>query len=217
MPKKNYAFGHIHQPSLFNSQDLATGVQERLDKLDAIFSSAMTGIRSIKTDGMLTTKGMQSALSDLQTEVRKELKHWESRLGDFAEQIRQLKEKMQPTRHHRDDIAWQLELREIRDHVRQLDPLDQEAFVRQAAEEGRHQILEAVEHSPIPFRFATKGLIDKIVAQQLAGLYPDEAAKLADLRTAQETAGSALKSVHAELGKQGLQTRGDALTGAEAE
>ncbi len=216
MPKKLYPWGHVHTPTLFNSEDMAEGARERTDKLDGIFNSATTRIKAIKTDGMLTTKGMQSAFADLRVEIQKELNGWQSALGDYADQIRQLKEAMAPTRHRRDDIAWQLELREIRDYFRTLDPLDQEAFYRQAAEEGTDQILEAIEHSPLPFRFATKNLIDKISTQRLERQYPEQAAKLADLLTAQETAGSALKSVRAELAAQGIETRGEDPTVADA-
>lgn len=216
MPKKNYAFGHIHQPALFKSQDLAEGVQGRLDKLEGIFNSTMTRIKTVKTDGMLTTKGMQSALGELRMEVSRELEGWDSALWDFSEQIRQVKESMEPQRHRRDDIVWQLELREVRDHVRKLDALEQEAFYRQAAEEGNDQILEAIEHAPIPFTFATKGLVAKITSQRLARLHPEQAAKLADLQTAQETATSALKSVRAELAAQGIETRGEGLSQADA-
>lgn len=216
MPKKSYAFGHIHQPALFKSTELAEGVRNRLDQLDEIYNTAMTKLKAVTTSGEFTTRGQEKAVAELTVELRRELDDWKVVLRKYADNARQVRESMEPKRHRRDDIAWQLELREIRDYVRTLDPVDQEAFYRQAADEGHDQILEAIEFSPIPFRFATQGLVDKISLVRLERQYPEQAAKLGDLRVAQETASSALKSVQAELSKQGVEVAGDPLSDALA-
>jgi hypothetical protein len=116
---------------------------------------------------------------------------------------------MQPTEHRRDDVVYALEQREIRDYLRQLDPLELESFVREAAANGDDRILSAVSNSPISFKLATAGLINKIASQRLEAQYPTEAGKMKDLMLAQEQVGSALKSVHAELARVGLERLGE--------
>jgi hypothetical protein len=206
----------MHQPALFKSGDLATGVMERLDKLDALFGSAKSKIETIRNSGTFTTKGKQAAIADLKLEIDRDLKDWFAVEKGYADQIRQLREAMQPTEHRRDDVVYALEQREIRDYLRQLDPLDLEAFVREAAETGNDKVLSAVTNSPIPFRLATAGLINKIENQRLEQAHPEQAAKVKDLLTAQEQVGSALKSVHAELAREGLEIDGQALSLSDA-
>ena len=57
---------------------------------------------------------------------------------------------------------------------------------------------------------AYKGLIDKIRFQRLVTQYPEQAARLHDLRTASKQADSALNSVRASLRKSGVEILGDA-------
>lgn len=63
--KKMYTFSHFHQPRLYASQDLARGVRKALDELDAIFISAMSKIKVIKSSAEFTQKGKQAALGEL--------------------------------------------------------------------------------------------------------------------------------------------------------
>jgi hypothetical protein len=209
MPKKNYSFGHIHEPGLFRSDDLAAGVQEKLEKLEAIFVNAKSQTETIRNSGEFTAKGKQNAIAELRKELEKQLRDWHSFVKHYDDQIGQLKNSMQPTEHRRDDVVYALEQREIRDYLRQLDPLELESFVREAAANGDDRILSAVSNSPISFKLATAGLINKIASQRLEAQYPTEAGKMKDLMLAQEQVGSALKSVHAELARVGLERLGE--------
>ena len=58
--------------------------------------------------------------------------------------------------------------------------------------------------------------MDRVQAARAAMQFPDEAAKLKDLRRAQQEVQSALGSVVHALGKQGLDISGDAHSRAEA-
>ena len=128
-------------------------------------------------------------------------------LEGYADQVDRLEEAVKPKRHPRDDIAYQLELWEIRDHIKSLDSVEQDAFVLVALESGNMQVMEAVRYAPIPFKFASTEMIEKIEARQQAIQHPDETARPADLRLANRETSSAISSVKAVLGQQGLVLR----------
>ena len=100
---------------------------------------------------------------------------------------------------------------EVRDYLRTLDPTDIESRYRVASETGDELFLSAVEESPIPFSFATKGLVEGIRFSRLEKAYPVQAAKLADLRIGKANVISALKSVQNDLAKQNLNVVPDEL------
>ena len=154
MTKKLYEFAHIHQPTLFASEDVARGVEKKLDALDAIHRTALVSVTSTRESNELTAKGKQSALEELQAEVVKKVRDWQKANQHYSDYASQLVQEMKPKRHSRDDIVWELQQREIRDHFRTLDRIEQEAVYRAAAAEGNDQFLEAIEHSPLPFKFS---------------------------------------------------------------
>ena len=161
MGKKLYQFAYLHQPRLFASEDIARGVEKKLDALDDIHRSALASVTSIRGSNELTNKGKQAALAELEAEIVKKTKEWQQANGHYADYAKQLENEMQPKRHRQDDMVYESRQREIRDHFHKLDPLDQEAMYRIAAEEGNDQFLEAIEHSPWPIQFSTQAQIDK--------------------------------------------------------
>ena len=84
----------------------------------------------------------------------------------------------------------------------------QEAAHREAAISGNDLLLDAIETSPIPLKFATQALIDKIRFQRLETQYPKQAARLHDLQTASQQVDSALNAVRASLRKHSLEIVG---------
>ncbi len=210
MAKKLYEFAHLHQPRLFASEDIARGVEKKLDALDGIHRTALTSVTSIRESKDLTAKGKQTALKELEAEIVKKTKEWQQGNGHYADYAKQLEKKMQPKRHRQDDQVYESRQREIRDHFHLLDPIMQEAAYRQAAEKGNDQFLEAIEHSPWPIEFSTQAQIDKIRDAQLSRQYPEQAQTLKDVRMAQTQVDSALKSVGADLRKHKLEILGDA-------
>ena len=110
-----------------------------------------------------------------------------------------------------DDTVAEMRQREIRDILRSLDPIDVEAQYLAAAQTGDELFLSAIEESPIPFSFATKGLVDRVRFSRLEKAYPEQATKLADLRTAQSNVSSALKSVTHDLKQQGVEIASEGL------
>jgi hypothetical protein len=214
--RKMYEFAHIHNPSLYKSETMADGVQAHLDDLQKLSDKFAARIAQIRTDRNLTVAGQQDALAKLRADIEKELSDWGAFQKHYVSQIERLESEAQPKRHPKDDAAYELRQREIRDVLRTLDPVDLEARILEAAENGEDELLHAFIHSPVRFRLATADLIAKIQRQQWERQFPNDAASLHDLKQAQQEVQSALGSVRAGLRKQGLETRPDALTGAEA-
>lgn len=91
-----------------------------------------------------------------------------------------------------------------------------EARVLAAAETGDDELLQALTLSPIPFRLATAGLLEKISTQRWEREFPADANKLHDLQRAQGEVLSAPGSVRAELARQGLELRAEDLSVTQA-
>ncbi len=202
-----YQYGHLFKPNAYNSEGIGTGVLSNLDQLDVAHKLAMAEIQKIQSNRNLTSQGKFSAFRALAEKTDESLAELDRTLAGYADQVQHLEEAVKPKRHPRDDIAYQLEMREIRDHIKSLDPLDQDAFILAALESGNLQIMEAVRYAPIPFKFASGEMIEKIQTRQQAIQHPDETARLADLRLANRETSSAISSVKAVLGQQGLVLR----------
>jgi len=205
--KKLYEFTHIHQPTLFTDQDLADGLAKNLDKLETIFLSTRKDAQSISASTDLTRPGKVNQLKDLSAKADRETKEWRASM-DYAEMIRQVEAEMKPIEKRPNDSVGEMQKHEIRDYLRSLDPINQEAMYREAASGGNDLLLSAIEESPIPFVFAAQGLIDKIRFQRLETQYPKQARRLHDLQIASQLADSALNSVRADLAKSGLKITG---------
>ena len=205
--KKMYEFAHIHQPTLFADQDLADGLGKNIDRLESIFLSARSESRSISESNDLTKQGRVNGLKDLSAIIDRETKDWRASMH-YAEMIRQVENEMKPVQKRPDDVVAEMQRREIRDHLSSLDPVEQEGMYREAAISGNDLLLDAIETSPIPLKFATQALIDKIRFQRLETQYPKLAARLRDLQTASQQVDSALNSVRASLRKHSLKIVG---------
>jgi hypothetical protein len=211
-----FEFGHLFKPEAYKSEGVANGVMEKLDDLLKLYDRSMAKITLIHRNTGLTAVGKQGAFRELKAELAKELTGWAKFLNGYDEQIKRIEAAAVPTRHPRDDAAWEIRAAEIRTYLRTLDPVEVEGKVLAAAEIGDDELLQAVTYSPIPFKLSTEGLIEKVSRQRWEGEYPDEAAKLADLQTARAEALSALGSVRAELRKQGLEVRAEDLSLSDA-
>ena len=178
-----------------------------MDKLETIFLSARSGARSISDSKDLTRPSKVNKLKDLSAKVDRETKDWRGSMH-YAEMIRQVENEMKLVQKRPDDVVAEMQRREIRDHLRSLDPVLQEAAYREAAISGNDLFLDAIDTSPVPLRFATQALIDKIRFQRLETQYPKQASRLHDLQTAFQQADSALNSVRGSLLKIGVEIRG---------
>ena len=106
---------------------------------------------------------------------------------------------MQPASNHPDNVVGELRQREIRDYLRTLDPVDVEEKYVSAARVGDELFLSAIEQSPIPFKFATGGLVDNIVTTRFEQANPEKASRLADLKLGKANVLSALRSSQSVL------------------
>ena len=200
---KHYPFGHIHKSSLISDAILSAGLENNLDELNGIFLSGQNRAKEIAESNERTKVGKVKDLQALGEELKTELNKWRSQFH-YDEMIKQLEAAMTPTRSNPENYAAESRMREIRDYLRSVDPIEQETMYREAAEKGNDLFLEAIERSPVPFKFSTQKLIDKIQIMRLQKQYPEQASKLNDLRIAQGQLDSALGSVRQELAKSAV-------------
>lgn len=212
---KHYPFGHIHKPSLFSDAILSAGLETNLNELSGIFVSVQEEAKQIAESSDHTKVGKVKALQALGEKSRIELNKWRSQFH-YDEMMAQLTAEMTPTRSNPENFAAESRMREVRDYLRTLDPIEQEQMYRDAAEKGNDLFLEAIERSPIPLKFSTQKLIDKIKIQRLEKQYPDQAQRLSDLRIAQDQLDSALASVRVELRKSGIDAASSTLSSSQA-
>ena len=202
---KLYDYAHIFKAELYVSEELADSVKKALDALLEIHASSKKEISRINLSPKLTPEGKTDDFQKEAIRVYKAIKNWMTVEDNLAEQVRQLEDKITPRRHDRNDVVWANELREIRDYIKGLDVTEQDLYVVHAAESGDQRIMEAIEFSPVPLKFASQKAIDKIIAARSLLQYPEESVRLADRRRAADELRSARKSVEVELGGLGLR------------
>ena len=211
-----YEYGHIFKLSHYTNPEIGKVVRKHLDRLDAIYKLATEKVRETNRTPDLTARGKVKEFRNIAAEIDKNLVEVKQAGRAFGRRATQIAESMAPKRHDRNDLAWQLELREIRDHIRSLDQVEVESFILSAVERGDQRIMEAVEFAPIPFTFATQQMIDEIRAARSKKQYPELAEQLCDDKRAEAEVLSALGSVTSNLGQLGLKTALEGHTQADA-
>ena len=211
-----YQFGHLFKRDAYGDEGIANGVQKSLDEIDIARTLAIEEIKKIQGSREFTSQGKVAAFRSLAEKIDERLTNLQKVIGGYGDQIGRLEETIKPQRHPVDDLAWQLECREIRDHINALDPVAREAFVLSAIESGNQQVMEAVLFAPSPLTCATQDMMDRMNEQRAAHQFPEETAQLKDLRRASRETSSALGSVHAALGQHGLVLDRQDLVGAAA-
>lgn len=197
--KKLYEYGHIHKSELYRAEKIANGVLSHLDGLQIFHDKALAKLTQINRNRGLTAVGKQDAFKTVKVELAKELSDLGKPLSGYAAQIEKIESSALPTRHPKDDAAHESRQREIRDLLRAMDAAAAEAEFMAAAESGNHEMVAAVLYSPVKFNFVTKDLATKVMRQQWAREFPDDADELHDLQHARQELDSAIKSVAADL------------------
>ena len=212
--KKLYEFGHLFKSELYRSEEVADGMQSHLDGLQQFHDRALARLTQINRNRNLTAIGKQDAYKKLREELTKELGDIGKPLSGYAAQIEKLESNALPTRHPKDDAAYEFRQREIRDLLRGMDRTAAEAEFMSAAESGNAEVLAAVLYSPVKFSFVTEDLATEVLRQQWSREFPEDADKLADLKHARSELDSAIKSAEVDLARHGISVHG---AGAEQE
>jgi len=211
-----YQYGHIFKIGHYVDSEVGKAVLKNLDRLDAIHKLATDKVRKINLTPDLTAKGKINAYRSLAEETNKDLAAVLNATVGFGNRESQIAESMKTQQHPRDDVAWHLEQREIRDHINSLDVVERESFVLSAIENGNQQVMQAVQFAPFPFTFATQQMMDRITEVRAELQYPDQAEQLRDFRTAELEVSSALGSVTSSLADLGLNTSTEGQTEPDA-
>ena len=103
--------------------------------------------------------------------------------------------------------------REVRDHLRTLDPLDIENMYKQAAKDGDDLLVAAIENAPIPFTFEKQDeIVEQVRTARLERRFPEQSVKLKDLNLGLQNLQSALRSVESNLRAMGLEIAADPVS-----
>ena len=213
MTSTNYEFTHIHNPAYYKDQAVAADVKDYLDMLGVIYGDILAKRSNIEINSRLSHAGKSEARKELIIEIKEARTGWLDRLGPLDRQIENIEKERSLTSSRPDDLVGALREREVRDHLRTLDPLDIENLYKQAAKDGDDLLIDAIEHSPIPFVFEKKAeLVEQIRTARLERKFPDQSAKLKDLNFGLTNLQSALGGFESNLRTLGLEIAADPVS-----
>ena len=214
--QKFYEYQYIFKPSAYRDSDVAKAVQRRLDELDDVYKYGLKDIATIDQSKHLTKEGKVDAYRKTGAEVAALLKPIENLVSAYGDRIREARDAITPKPHDRNDRVYYDDMREVRAHLRGLDPVDRNQYILTAIERGDRLVMDAVKVSPVHNEFGAQELIDKITARQIELQHPEASEDIREKERAQSELQSALASVGANLARQGLKTAGDPPTTAAA-
>ena len=213
MTSTNYEFTHIHNSEYYKDPAVADSVKDYLDTLEVIYGDILTKRSNIEINSRLSHAGKSEARKELVIEIRKARTGWLDRLAPLSRQIEAIEKERSLSSSRPDDLVAALREREVRDHLRTLDPLDIENLYKDAAKNGDDLLIDSIENAPIPFTFK-KGaeLVEQIRAARLERKFPEQSAKLKDLNFGLKNLQSALGGFESNLRTLGLEIAADPVS-----
>ena len=211
MARKSYSFAHIHDDKYYASEEVARDVQLLTDSLEIIYDSGSTKRSAIEVNSRLTGQGKAEAREELKVELKKARNGWLDRLTPLDDQIANIEKEQVLTSHRPDDVVGAIREWEMRSDIRKLDPVDIERAYIDAAKNGDDLFVQAIENAPLPFNLKD-GLVDTAKAARLERKYPEEAAKLVDLKLGLGNLHSALRSVESDFRAKGIDIAADPVS-----
>ena len=213
MASKNYEFTHIHNPDYYKDPAVADDIKDYLDLLEVIYGDITTKRAAIEINSKLSHAGKAGARKDLIIEIKSARDGWLNRLAPLSRQIESIEKERSLTSSRPDDLVAAYREREVRDHLRTLDPLDIEQLYKAAARDGDDLLIDAIENAPIAFTFK-KGpeLVEQIRAARLERKFPEQSAKLKDLTLGLANLQSALGGFESNLRTMGLEIAPDPVS-----
>lgn len=151
MASTYYEFTHIHNPEHYKDPAVSGSIKDHLDMLGVIYGDVTTKRSEIEINSRLSHAGKSEARKELIIEIKKARTGWLDTLAPLSKQIASIEKERSLTSSRPDDLVAALREREVRDHLRTLDPLDIENLYKDAAKAGDDLLIDAIEHAPIPF------------------------------------------------------------------
>ena len=178
--------------------------------LGVIYSDITTKRSGIEINSRLSHAGKAAARKELIIEIKKARTGWLDTLAPLSRQIEAIEKERSLSSSRPDDLVAAFREREVRDHLRTLDPLDIENLYKQAAKDGDDLLIDAIENAPIPFSFK-KGaeLVEQIRTARLERKFPAQSEKLKDLNLGLTNLQSALGGFESNLRTLGLEIAAD--------
>ena len=213
MASTNYEFAHIHNPAYYKDQAVGDSIKDHLDMLGVIYGDVLIKRANIEINSELTAEGKSVARKELIIEIKEARRGWLDRLSPLDRQIESIEKERALTSSRPDDFVAALREREVRDHLRTLDPLDIENMYKQAAKDGDDLLVAAIENAPIPFTFEKQDeIVEQVRTARLERRFPEQSVKLKDLNLGLQNLQSALRSVESNLRAMGLEIVADPVS-----
>ena len=175
-------------------------LEDRVEELDGILGRFQSAVESAESGGRLTPVGIQELRGVAAEKARAELENVRQAKATVTDQIQRIQNNMSlPTPAESDPTLRYLRAREIRDHLRQLDPLKVRSLYENAILQNDVELIAAIEGAP-----KVAPLIDPQVVEDrrdtlLATNNPEAAQKRDELRLFSDTLGYFIGKVENEI------------------
>lgn len=198
------------------SEAVAQGVVKAVGGIEEVYDRLVVRARAIRESGDFTREGARKQLAALADEARTGFAEIERDADGYVKNASAIEQRIQPVAPRGEDaLLLYMKQQEIRATLRALDPVERIAAYREAARRGDDLLAGAIELDPArgvaKHPLVPEAEIDALREQRLAGRYPEEAARLQELRKAHREVLAALESARRELRKLGLDLRQGAI------
>lgn len=214
--EKLFDFGHLHKPSLYADEDTGKFVGKNLDEMGDVHKIGRKNVEEIMGSRSLTREGKSEALKNEASEINALLQPFDRTAASYDSRVREIEESLTPKLRDYGDVVGHMMLQEVRNYLRSFDPLERDAYIRNAMIDDNDPVLEAILQCPNPGEFGDKALMGKIRSKLISIRNPEDAARIGQMRLAQRELVSALNSVRADLTRRGLNLGADAVSQADA-
>ena len=213
MASTNYEFTHIHNSEYYKDPAVSDAIKDHLDVLSVIYGDILAKRSGIEINSRLSHAGKSEARKELVIEIKKARTGWLDTLAPLSRQIEAIEKERSLASSRPDDLVGAFREKEVRDHLRTLDPLDVENLYKNAAKDGDDLLIDAIENAPIKFTFK-KGpeLVEQIRTARLERRFPEQSEKLKDLNFGLTNLQSALGGFESNLRTLGLEIAADPVS-----
>lgn len=183
--------------------DILRGVQEVVRELRQTMEEYRREVRTIRGSGDYTRQGADAKIAEMSRSYRDRiLQFMRSRINNRRGALEQAEKSLQTRREPDGDPTLQYwREREVREILRDMDPMEAVSVYLAAASSGKDPLLEAaIESAPRIRPLVSDEILEKAREARAERLAPEVAARIRDLGVAISTLESARSGAIAELG-----------------
>lgn len=184
--------------------EMLDGLGKHVQQVDEILQRYENRVQQINGNPDLTDSGKKRLRMEAAQKAAEELDNLRRSAKGYDEHILQLQEAIKPQTPQGDAVLQHLQEREIRDRLREVDPLVARTMYLEAANNGDDDaLMYAMENAPkaFPVLMGTdvQQLIDEGMQKRAERQSPEQAKKLAELLRVRRALDSAIANVRSKL------------------